>query len=105
MKAILALFAVLTVTSFASAQYQTSAYNCSAYTTCVDNYGNQIGQISCEVLGYQAVQSYGYSANQSCQWFVQPYVAVQCAGYQQVVDAYGQYAYQWQTFSYRCPGR
>lgn len=105
MKAVLALFAVLTVSTFAQAQYQSSSNYCSGYTACVDYYGNPIGQISCEVMGYQAAAGYGVAASNSCQWFVQPYVSVYCAGYQIMQNAYGQYVAQWNVQSYRCPGR
>lgn len=89
----------------ASAQYFTSATSCYGYTACTDYYGNHIGTVSCQVYGAQYVQGFGIAASNNCSWFVQPYVGVQCSGYAQVVNAYGQTTFAWQNYTARCPGR
>lgn len=90
----------------ANAQSYTSASHCSAYTDCYDAYGRFVTRVSCVVYGYQHLQNAGVNAaNNSCSWFVQPYVGVDCRGYQQVLNPYtGQYAWTWQTYNFRCPG-
>lgn len=105
MKMFFAVLAFIVVIPFANAQRMSSSDVCSAYTDCVDNYGRTISRISCQVYGYEYLQGYGASANQSCNWFVQPYVSVSCNGYQQMQNSYGQTFWQWQTYNMRCPGR
>jgi hypothetical protein len=92
----------------APTQVQTSRTACNAYTTCHDYYGNRIGQISCGVYGYQYFVNNGLPvpAQNSCTWFVRPYVSVQCTGFQQARNPYtGQFYWAWQNFQFRCPGR
>ncbi len=104
MRILVSLLALVAVTQVAQAQYYSSSTSCYAYTTCYDNYGYPIGQISCEVYGYQTVMSYGFSASNNCRWAVIPGVAVKCQGYQQVYS-YGQSGFAWQNTGARCPGR
>lgn len=95
---------ILSFTFMSEAQVMSSAYSCAATTPCLNPYGYQIGQISCQVYGHQYVSGYGVASSSSCTWGVIPYQAVQCTGFQQVQNAYGQYVWAWQNFSFSCPG-
>ncbi len=89
----------------ANAQVYTSSTSCYAYTDCFNYAGQYIGQINCQVYGAQFFQGPAVGGN-SCRYSVIPYVAVSCAGYQQVTNPYtGQSVWQWQTYNVRCPGR
>jgi hypothetical protein len=90
------------VASDSKAQNFSSAYSCFATTPCLDYNGYIVGQISCEVYGHQYVSGYGVASNASCTWGVVPYQSVQCTGFQQVQNQYGQYVWAWQNYSFSC---
>ena len=105
MRMLLVIGALVGISHFAQAQVQTSANTCYAYTDCYDYYGRYTGRVTCQVYGYAALYGYG-STGSSCQFQVQPGVAVYCAGYQQSYNSYtGQTQWAWQNFTSRCPGR
>lgn len=79
----------------ASAQSYSSA-GCYAYTACP--FG---GTISCQVYGYSYA---GYASGSKCMWHVIPGRQVQCRGYTQSFDHWGNTVWAWQNFTFRCPG-
>lgn len=88
-----------------SEQDPTSATTCYAYTSCYDYYGRVIGQVNCQVYGYQYVNERGGSASNYCSWYVRGGVGVRCSGYQQQYNyRTGRYYWAWNTVSASCPG-
>lgn len=94
----------MVMTLASNAQVSSSAYSCAATTPCLNQFGYQIGQISCQVYGHQYVSGYGVASSSSCSWGVIPYQAIQCSGFQQIQNEYGQYVWAWQNYSFSCPG-
>lgn len=109
MRAILSLFVFATLSfSFnANAQYQTSNTSCYAYTDCYSmNYYGQTyvsGRIYCQV--YSSTYVYGAGATQNaCYFTVSQGRSVQCSGFARTRDAYGNFVWGWQNYRYTCPG-
>lgn len=107
MKAVLSLLVFVSLFAVtANAQWQYSQGGCYAYTDCYSSnyYGQPVytGTISCQTYG--STYAYGpASGGNSCSWYVVPGRSVQCTGFAQVRDYYGNFVWGWQNYSYSCP--
>lgn len=98
-----ALVIILSLVSFSAfAQQYSSQTECHAYTTCFDYYGNPVGVARCDVYGSTYISN-GGNSNNACSWAVYPGQGVQCAGYAQVQNQFGQWVWSWQNFQAACP--
>lgn len=99
------LFFVSLFTVTANAQWQSSQSSCYAYTDCFSSgmYGSVYnGRIACQTYG--SAYAFGpASTGSACSWYVVPGRSVQCSGFSQTRDYYGNFVWGWQNFSYVCP--
>lgn len=81
-----------------------STTSCYAYTDCYDHWNRYQGRVWCKTYGY-AYSGYNGSSSSSCSWRVIPNYGVDCRGFQQVRDYWGNVRWQWNTVTFKCPGR
>ncbi len=95
------IIAIMLLSSTAFAQQFSSQTVCKAQTTCFNAYGQPTTTAWCQVYGASYVTN--GASNNACNWVVVPNVGVECSGYTQVRNAYGQMVWTWQTITAQCP--
>ncbi len=96
MKKLVVLF-LFSIAGFQSVDSQAQNYSsagCRAYTTCPNG-----GTIWCQTYGYSYA---GMASGSRCYWNVVPYYSVECGGYTQSKDWFGNTVWAWNKFRYTC---